>query len=265
MSMRPDVVDVGGHKMHLDATDSLLLSVNGNYEEMEQDLFSRCIKPGDTVVDIGAHIGLYTLRAAAAVGPEGHVIAFEPMSTNFALLSENVTLNGYGRRVALHNTAVSDSAGTARLGKSDLNTGDNSLTGERSSGETVTTVVLDEVLGEGARIDVLKMDIQGGEPMALAGAARCLAANGEVVLCTEVSPADLPGGTASYLDTLVGMGFALYEVSETDHALRPTSPDEVVAATADFTNLVCAKGAGAQQRVAGLAANAHSNEGAKGG
>src|SRR4051812_36357932 len=103
--LKPTTVDVLGHRIHLDPNDSLLLSVNGVYEETEARLFEQSIRPGDVVVDVGGHIGYYTLLAARAVGATGHVYAFEPERGNFALLAENVAANGYADRVTAVNKA----------------------------------------------------------------------------------------------------------------------------------------------------------------
>jgi FkbM family methyltransferase len=251
--LHPDVVEVDGHTMRLDKTDSLLLSVNGEYEATELALFAGCIHAGDTVVDIGAHIGLYSLQAARATGASGHVFCFEPAASNFALLTENVAINGY-RNVELIRAAVSDSEGEARLGLSDLNTGDNSLVSAHSLSETVRTVTLDSFFGVGQRIDVVKIDIQGAEPLALAGARRSLADNENLLLFTELSPAHLAGGSEAFLATLSDLGFGFFEISEGDGRVRATSAVELAqmcdGKTDDFhTNLVCARGTEAEQRI----------------
>lgn len=94
-TLRPSSVTVRGHLLNLDAEDSLLLSVRGDFEDFEIELFERCIRSGDTVIDVGAHIGLYSLVAARAAGPGGHVYAFEPLESNRLLLSRNIEANGY--------------------------------------------------------------------------------------------------------------------------------------------------------------------------
>jgi FkbM family methyltransferase len=57
----------------------------------------RCIKPGDTVVDVGANVGYFTCLMAALVGPMGRVFAFEPASGNLKKLSANVKLNDFSQ------------------------------------------------------------------------------------------------------------------------------------------------------------------------
>ena len=112
--LKPSTVEVLGHRIHLDPGDSLLLSVNGAYEESEARLFEQSIRPGDVVVDIGANIGYYTLLAARAAGPQGHVYAFEPERGNYGLLTRNLAENGY-TNVSAHDTAVMAQSGEQRI------------------------------------------------------------------------------------------------------------------------------------------------------
>src|SRR3954463_8117512 len=123
--LKPPTVEVLGHRIHLDPNDSLLLSVNGVYEETEARLFEQSIRPGDVVVDIGGHIGYYTLLAARAVGGAGPVYTFEPERGNYALLASNVAANGYAGRVTTVNKAVMASGGELRIFVSPDNAGDH--------------------------------------------------------------------------------------------------------------------------------------------
>src|SRR5436190_12640282 len=92
-ALRPDTVVVNGFTLHLDPLDSLLLSLNGEYEPYELLTFARCIQPGDHVIDVGAHIGLYTVTASRKAGEHGQVHAFEPSSANADLLRRNIAAN----------------------------------------------------------------------------------------------------------------------------------------------------------------------------
>src|SRR2546422_5286600 len=111
-AIRSDYAEVIGHRMHLDRRDILNLSVDGIYEPLVTELIQNEVKTGDVVLDIGAHIGYYTLMFAELVGPHGKVFAFEPVPSNFALLQKNVQFNGY-HSVALIQKAVSDKEGKA--------------------------------------------------------------------------------------------------------------------------------------------------------
>ena len=258
--LAPDLVLVDEHRMRLDPLDSLLLSVNASYEQFERSVFDACIRTGDVVVDVGAHIGLYTLTAARATGPTGRVIAFEPSSANIALLRENVAMNGY-TNVEPVASAVSDRVGRASLALSQQNTGDNSLVAQVGHGtaETVDTVTLDVALAErGLVVDVLKMDVQGGEPLVLDGAGATVGSRTDLIVFTEISPAHLGGvpGAVSYAGRLVDLGFELLEVDERTSTLRPLDVVEVASASAraghdGHVNVVCVRG-GSRARLAGF-------------
>lgn len=88
--------------------------------EQEFELVRDYIKPGDTVVDIGANIGHYTLRFGGLVGREGRVFAFEPIHATFSLLTENVAFAGLDS-VTLINAAVSDRTAVLSMSVPDNN------------------------------------------------------------------------------------------------------------------------------------------------
>ncbi len=129
------------------------------------------IGASDVVLDVGAHIGCFSIRAACAAR-EGRVIAFEPAPANFALLTENLALNGLSQVVALP-CAVSGASGQREL-RLSRNTGGHSFhplePAAPVSTVAVRTVTLAEVLREHglARIDFLKMDCEGEEYAILA-------------------------------------------------------------------------------------------------
>jgi len=86
--LKSNFVEVNGHKIFLDSLDSLRLSINGIYEEFETQMLKKIINKEETVVDIGANIGYYTLIFAKLVGDKGKVFAFEPEPNNFELLKK---------------------------------------------------------------------------------------------------------------------------------------------------------------------------------
>ena len=107
-SIRTEYVEIEGQKIFLDKEDSLMLSTkNDKYEQLEIDCFKQIIKRGDTVIDLGANIGLHTLLFAKLVGEFGHVFAFEPDTGKFEILSKNVKENKH-ENVTLVQKAVSE-------------------------------------------------------------------------------------------------------------------------------------------------------------
>ena len=125
------------------------------------------LKAGDTFVDIGAYMGLYTIAAATRHRGFGRVIAFEPDVRNFSLLKENIRLNRLQGQVELHQTAVSDRPGFAPfLGNGSP---EACLVSSKQSNTAVEVVTLDHVFAK-EHVDILKIDVQGYEEMVLRGA-----------------------------------------------------------------------------------------------
>ena len=191
--LRSDYAEVLGHRMYLDPKDSADLSINGIYEPLETELLQKEMGPGDVVLDIGAHIGYYTLIFARRVGPSGRVFAFEPEPDNIALLEKNIGLNGY-HNVTLIQKAVSKKAGAARLYLAEKNSGDNRMydSHERRRSVEIETVALDDYFAAyDAPISLIKMDIQGAEHAALCGMSELLRRNKGVRIVSEFWPAGL--------------------------------------------------------------------------
>jgi FkbM family methyltransferase len=146
----------------------------GSYEMQKCARFAESVPPGGTVFDLGANVGYYTLISSFAAGPAGRVYAFEPLPRNLAFLRRHLTLNRV-KNVTVVEAAVADRVGTARF-EEDASTSRGRLGG--LGGLEVRAVALDEWAGrEGIPApDLLKIDIEGAELLALRGARRMLAA-----------------------------------------------------------------------------------------
>lgn len=139
------------------------------------------LRPGAVFLDVGANIGLYTLRAATLVGDSGRVVAVEPSREALAALRVNLTLNpALAPRVTVVEAALSDVDGAGRLYHVAAGHDPQSFSlladGTAQESEPVTVETLDglvERLGL-ARLDLVKLDVEGAEPLVLAGAARTL-------------------------------------------------------------------------------------------
>ncbi|MBM3437046.1 MAG: FkbM family methyltransferase, partial [Bacteroidetes bacterium] len=239
--LRSNVAEVDGHKMFLDSKDSLFLSFYGFYEPFETDFVKKEVKKGDTVLDIGANIGYYTLIFAKLVGEKGRVFAFEPDPENFALLKKNVEVNSY-HNIILINKAVSNKNGKTRLYLSEESKGDHRLY-DCEDGRNfveVETVRMDDFLKEKAnKIDFIKMDIQGAEGAALQGMQQILKNNRDLRITTEFCPDLLRGfGTKpeEFIQILKECDFLIYNINEEEKRIEFADISQLL-----HTNLYCTK------------------------
>ncbi|MBA2378650.1 MAG: FkbM family methyltransferase [Blastocatellia bacterium] len=129
------------------------------------------IAPGSLVFDVGANAGYYTILASRLAGPDGRVVAFEPLERNLAYLQRHVEMNR-AENVTVLASACSDVSGTATF-----EIGENIAMGRLSDAApagasvTVPTVTLDEIAERlGLTPDVIKLDVEGAEMAVLKGA-----------------------------------------------------------------------------------------------
>jgi FkbM family methyltransferase len=236
--------------MWLDDKDTLELATHEVYEPFETGIFKREIRPGNTVLDIGANIGYYTLIAARLVGPRGKVYAFEPDPTNFRILQKNVETNGY-TNVVLVNKAVSNKNGKIRLYLNPANRGDHRVYDSKDGRPSleIEVIALDRFFKPlDKKIHFIKMDIQGAEASAFEGMKGLIRGNKGLKLVTEFSPASLKlagSRPESYLKSLKSMGFSLLEISEKKKSIQPVKPAQLLkrpwGGSEDYTNLFCSK------------------------
>jgi FkbM family methyltransferase len=209
---------------------SRCVATYGFYEPESMFALGRMLRPGDVFVDVGANAGLYTLFAAAAVGPSGRVIACEPSGREQARLRANLALNDFPQ-VELVKAALGDAPGTAslRLAERYL-AGHNSmfLTPPGAVREEVVTVTtLDRVLATAARCDCVKIDVEGAELRVLRGGADTLA-RFRPKLLIEFNPETLAAADTSAAEVAGWLGARGYRLFEIDPATGETAPVRLV-------------------------------------
>ncbi len=203
-----DIIEVQGSKMYVNIKNASYrmrktfeaYAQNKIHERATTELFKKIVKEGDNVVDLGANIGYFTLLAAKIVGPEGKVFAFEPEPKNYNYLQKNIKLNNYENVTALQK-AVSDKNGKTKLYICDYDTGHHTIrqysgieaysrgrhTEEKSI--EIETVTLDEFFkGKEELIDVIKIDVEGAEALALTGMEGILRTNKNLKMFVEFFP-----------------------------------------------------------------------------
>jgi len=229
----PDVVQVENHRIFLDPKDSLYLSINPEWEKHITELVKKEVKKEDTVLDIGAHIGYFTLLFARLVGEHGRVFAFEPEAVNFGLLKKNVSINNYAN-VILNQKAVTNQTGVVELFLHRKSHGGHSLYKGRymNTSIKVEAVRLDDYFKNyDGKIDFIKMDIEGSEGEALRGMLSVLKKNEHVKMVTEFAPSMLRASRVQpeeYLRLLIDQGFKLFIINEQKGILEPATIDELI-------------------------------------
>lgn len=223
----------------------------GRYEPFASQVFSSLLHEGMTVVDIGAHVGYYSLLAATRVGGSGKVFSFEPEPKHFSILSKNVSVNGL-KNVVLLQKALLDRNGTHQF---FLAGGDLSRHGIYQQDVTVgqievATTTLDEFFSDrNETVQVIKLDAEGAEPLILKGMKGIISKSNRLALFTEFFPPNLCLGGHSpeaYLEDLVREGFVLHLLDEEQECVTSVTPETLLeicrAEPAPVRNLLCLKG-----------------------
>lgn len=225
-----------GYAVYVRTPDRLLAALLCKYSlssSLEAEIYRSRIKPGMTVLEIGANVGFFTPLFSDLAGAKGRVLAFEPDPLNFRLLTRSAEENARVN-LACRQAAVSDKSGKVKLFIYEENRGDNCIydCGDGRDCVEVEAVSIDEALGAGARADFIKMDIQGAEYLALLGMERTVRNSPGLVMLCEFSPALVRrsgGSPEALLTKLLEYGFALKYLDEDSHSLRSASPEELLA------------------------------------
>jgi FkbM family methyltransferase len=172
-----------GVKMITSADDLSLMpdvALTGEYDAPFLRFLERTIRPGDAVVDVGANVGLFTLRMAWLTGPSGWVLALEPNPRVRALLEDNVAMNYATPWVTVSPTAAAASAEVRTLHLAERFQGNSSLVLQNDKYRRhfrvdtfeqveVTTAPLDDVVPLDRQLRLVKIDVEGAEAEVLEG------------------------------------------------------------------------------------------------
>jgi precorrin-6B methylase 2 len=179
--------------------------VNGFHETHTVRVVERVLKTGMTFIDVGANVGQYTLLASGLVGSRGSVHSFEPEPRAFRILEENVSLNRL-TNVSLTQCAVAAASEPA---------------------QSVPRLSLDDYVRDRQidRVDLIKIDIDGGELDVLQGARRLLSSTHPqlIVEFAESNQAPLGHSCAELADFLRQLGYDLFCI-DSQGGLFPYAP-----------------------------------------
>lgn len=204
--------------------------VSGRFREPELVLLPAAVKPGETVLDIGANFGLYSYHLSKQVGPGGKVISFEPVPFTVGTLRRVIRRLGL-RNVDIRAVGVGDKPGTltftvplqrsgqlmagqAHIATRNDNHGDieGQVRWEKTTQIHCPVIVLDDELKDLKSLSFVKIDIEGAEVFAFRGAKRLIEQFHPTILI-EINPWFLEGFQLT-MDDLTGpfraLGYKVY-------------------------------------------------------
>jgi FkbM family methyltransferase len=173
-----------------DQEDRLITPLVAEYADWEGDVHAflrNSLTPGMTFVDIGANVGFFSVIASKLVGSSGRVVAVEPLARNIALLKANLWRHGC-TNATIYPLAAYSHTGVANL-LSNPDGGSGSWIEEEETAETsrVACARLDDLLGAD-RIDVMKIDIERSEHIAIQGAEDLIRRSQRLAVVAEFCP-----------------------------------------------------------------------------
>lgn len=215
------------------------------------------IKPGMTILDVGAHVGYYARLFASLTGERGRVVAFEPHPRTHEVLKQNV---GKLNNVTPLQLAVAEQEGTAELYDYLMMSASGSLHYDESMADlqraqigeydvaprqskefemqkfTVKTVPIDNCLAEMGieQVDFVKMDIEGAEMGALRSMKKTIANSPNLALIMEYNPQALKAFDYDPIEALsevLGMGFTRMQAINLDGSLTDWTADSATITT----------------------------------
>jgi FkbM family methyltransferase len=205
---------------HQRAARMYSVPLTGTFERKETDFLRSIIKQDQVCIDIGACFGWYTVLFSDLVRETGHVHAFEPLSSNYQVLAQNVELNN-ARNVTLNEIALDESSGERELflpdigvsGSFKLHTYDRSYSQLLSETKTLDAYCEDKKIG---RIDFIKADVEGAELGVIKGAMETIMRHKPVLMLEiQESSTKLFGYTPTEMfELLRQLGYFAHFISE---------------------------------------------------
>lgn len=218
-------------RLKLDTNSVLSREIFCGFEKEELAFVKRFLKKGDVFIDIGAHIGFFSLLAQKLVGSTGRVLSFEPSPATAAQFKENIVLN-HSEGIEVFHMAFSNAKGTCEfyvsangyeawnsLAKPDVNDAFVPI--------SVPTTSIDEFLADQALapsgVKLIKIDVEGWEKTVLSGGRQSLAANNAPALLVEFTERNLrnAGCTGEELYRQIeSLGYRLYRYDYLANSLQ---------------------------------------------
>jgi len=202
----------------------------GSFEKDEVEMIYAFLKPGMTVVDVGANVGLYSIISAQRIGSKGKVWSFEPSNESYKRLKKNVELNDYSSVIEVNNIGLGNRSNEIINLRRDVGYGDAERyimpdnkkpkdtldnVSDVDSLESVNLSTLDLFLSEkgSLHVDFIKMDVEGYEYYVLQGSLDVMEANPNLVMiieCTDLGTRRAGHTQQDVLDLINKYGYEGY-------------------------------------------------------
>lgn len=224
---------LGRYKMYVDTTDIGIAShlmLDGYWEMWNTEAVVGLVRPGMTVLDVGAHCGYFSVLMGDLVGPQGRVFAFEPNPPIAELLRRTVAINGHERRTSVHEVALGERQGMASLAVPEHEPKNAHIVpGMMLDGTVRVPLVRADQISGTLKADFIKIDAEGAEQMIWRGLAGILAQQRPLTILLEFTSARYPDA-AGFLDEILAHGFSLSEV-DLERGIEPRTREDVLTSS----------------------------------
>lgn len=187
-----------GHLLYVDPQDETMSAHLIGYGYWEPNVYAvvtSLISPGDVVLEVGANVGYYTVAMGRIVGSAGHVHSFEANARLAGMVERSAYINGLKDWVRVHPKAAMDQPGVVRFERSRKRSGWGHVTQWQDTAFDDSEIVEVEATTMDAqglsRVDLIRLDAEGSEPLILRGAADILSANPQIAICMEWDPVQM--------------------------------------------------------------------------
>jgi FkbM family methyltransferase len=245
-----DLADCDGYRIYASPQDEAVgrHALACLYEPNVTSVVRRALRRDMGMIDIGANIGVFSLLAAARVGPGGYVLAVEPNPANARLIEASRRLNGF-EHMTVCQAAAGHRIGLLGLHSSDSNGTTSPVTPEAllQDPQTVAALPIDSLVPARQRIDVVKIDVEGAEYLALQGCETILR-RWQPFLVSELSPALLASisgvDALDYLNWLLDLDYRIGVIGR-DGKVSPPGTDPALimahyeASGVDHIDIAC--------------------------
>lgn len=211
-----------------DETISAHLIARGYWERWIYETVLKLIKPGQTVIEVGANVGYYTLGMAKVLGESGRLISFEANPRLAGLTYRSIFFAGFHDRVEVISSAAGDRQGQIEFLLSRRNSGGGHISlGHQPTDEgELVTVPIQTLDGLNVpHVDFIRMDAEGSEPQILRGATTLLS-NPSITICMEWDVLQMGSRTSvpEFVRWLSDQGFMFWKI-EVDSTISRISTE----------------------------------------